>query len=138
MKATRHLPRIKQLGVRAGESCLHHIHDDGFCTAHPVGHGIHPPDLDSSPWSRHLNPVLHVVLYLLLYVFICRYIHMEGDLAEMGKQVTYAGIIYLVIAVVSVFCWVYTARKAGHWVQRNRNTGSTATPAGTGNFQRVQ
>ena len=55
---------------------------------------------------------------------LCRYIHIAGDLGELSKSVTYAGIIYLAFAVLSVIAWVRKAMKVGAWVRSG--AGATA------------
>lgn len=53
-------------------------------------------------------------LFAALFLFVVssllgnhyRYIHMAGDMGEMSKNVSTAGIIYLVIGVISVAFWV--------------------------------
>lgn len=45
------------------------------------------------------------------------YIHMEGNMPQLSKSVTYAGLMYLLAAVISVAVWVKRAIKLGQFAK---------------------
>lgn len=42
-----------------------------------------------------------------------RYVHIHGDLDALAKPVTYAGLVYLLFAFLSLFFWIRGLKRAG-------------------------
>lgn len=45
------------------------------------------------------------------------YLHIPGDMPHLSKSTTYAGIFYLITAVISVVFWIRGAMKAGQFAR---------------------
>jgi hypothetical protein len=48
------------------------------------------------------------------------YIHIPGNTATLSQQTVYAGLVYLVLAIVSIVFWVRGAQRTG---QLSRSSG---------------